>query len=258
MNPMLNIAIKAVRIGGDNMAQLYDRNIKNINKKEIFLKIIEQSYQIMFNIIKRYYPLHIIYNYNNYINYKNIFFKKKINFPIWILKTISGEENFKKQIPYFCVSISILIKKKNSLSIIYDPLRNELFTAIKGKGAQSNGYRIKKENKIHLKNCICSLKNKNIDKNNSYKYFKIIKMLNEKKIKIRNLGSTSLDLAYLSDGRIDYILDFNFKPHKFIVGKLNVIESGGIISDFKGGCNYINSLAIISRNIKLLKFFLKK
>ncbi|CAL4320999.1 Inositol-1-monophosphatase [Buchnera aphidicola (Periphyllus testudinaceus)] len=253
MHPILNIAIRAARKGGNNIIQTYDKKIfNNLENKKILIQEIKKSYKIITYIIKKSYPKHHILN-----NYNQFKLKNSKN-PVWIINLIHGKKNFEKRFPSFCISISIFFRNIINISVIYDPLKNEIFTAVKGHGAQVNGYRMKSSNSNILhKSYLSSNINCVFLKNELFNY-KILKNLLNKGVIFRTTSLIPLDLSYLSDGRIDCMLEFNFKIKNYYSGILHVRESGGIISDFKGGCNYKNKLAIIANNSRLLKLIINE
>ncbi|MDE5285899.1 MAG: inositol monophosphatase, partial [Buchnera aphidicola] len=107
-----------------------------------------QAHKIIKDIIYKSYPDHIILDKNNYsIIDKN----KKI---YWIINELDGKNNFSKYLPHFCISIAIIIKGITEISVIYDPIKNDLFTAVKGHGSQLNGYRIRCTNTNTLESIV--------------------------------------------------------------------------------------------------------
>lgn len=238
MHPMLNIAIRAVRKGGNVIIQNYDTQkfIKeDTEKKKIFIKnIMYKTYRIISEIIYKSYPKHIILNKD-----ANVLLKDNKN-TLWIINELDGKNNFIKHFPHFCVSIAVIVRNNIEISVIYDPIRNDLFTAVKGQGSQLNGYRTRCSSiktldcttvAVNLPNCI---------NNQSLSYFEIYKKLILCGISFRCTGSTVLDLAYVASGRIDCLFDFNLNPSNFIAGKLQVREAGCLISDFTGGHEHVD------------------
>lgn len=239
MHPILNIAIRAVRKGGNIIVQNYD--IQNFikedkDKNEIFIqKIMYKTYRIMNEIIYKSYPHHIVLNKSSEIYSKN---EKNT---VWIINGLDGKNNFSKHFPHFCISIAIIIKNITEISVIYDPIRNDLFTSVKGQGAQLNGYRIRCSNISSLENTIVAVNLPACLDNYSSFYFEIYKKLISCGISFRCTGSTVLDLAYVASGKIDCVFDFNLNPENFIAGKLQVREAGCLISNFIGGHEHSHS-----------------
>ncbi|CAL4042815.1 Inositol-1-monophosphatase [Buchnera aphidicola (Tetraneura ulmi)] len=258
MHPMLNIAIRAVRKGGNLLIQKYDlqKNISILDKKknDYFINnTINIVQNKMIEIILKSYPDHFIVS-----QYKiNKTFIKKKN--IWIINPIDGIDNFKKNLPYFSTSIAIKIKNNTVISVIYDPFKNELFTAIKGKGAQLNGYRIRCSEIHNFSISSVAINDKiHMNKKLSLLYLKIINLLILQKVKFRCTGSPTLDLAYIANGRFDCLLHCNFTPCFFLAGKLQLKESGALICDINGGSNYLESGVALIGNYKFLRIIQKK
>ncbi|AWH90504.1 inositol monophosphatase [Buchnera aphidicola (Melanaphis sacchari)] len=228
MHPMLNIAIRAVRKGGNVIIQNYDTQkfIKeDITRKKNFIENVSyKTYKSISEIIYKAYPNHtILNNIDPLRNEKNI---------SWIVHELDGKNNFIKNFPHFCVSITVLIKNNPEISVIYDPLRNDLFTSVKGQGSQLNGYRIRCSDVSSLNCATIAFNLTSKYYNNQFlSYLKLYKKLLQSGIDLRCTGSSMLDIAYVSSGRIDCLFNFNLKPINFLIGKLQAQESGCLIND---------------------------
>ncbi|QCI18825.1 inositol monophosphatase family protein [Buchnera aphidicola] len=251
MHPMLNIAIRAIRKGGNIIIQNYDAQkfIKeNIEKKQYFIKqVMYKTYQAISEIIYKYYPSHTIIKKNtDYIEND-----KKI---LWIVNELDGKKNFIKNFPHFCISIAVIIKKNIEISVIYDPIKNDLFTSVRGQGSQLNGYRTRCTNISTLNDTIIST-NLIFEQIQSQSYFEIYKNFVLSGISFRYTGSTLLDLAYVSSGKIDcLIIDCNLlNSTNFIAGQLQARESGCLISHLKEtSINFTLRLTSSPKFIKLI------
>lgn len=253
MIPILNIAIRAVRKAGNIIIQGFEKInsdfnlINNFYKNEFIKKINETAKKEITKIVKSAYPYHSVI----FKNISNDILKNKYQTE-WIINTISGINNYIQGFPHFAISIAIKIRNRTEVAVIYDIIKNELFSAIRGKSAQINGYRLRikknKKNKQFIAiNCL-SIQNK-----------KILMLINNNQynINFRFTGSPALDLAYLSAGRIDAYLDTNENLDLF-AGELLIKESGGIITDFDGSDNYFLSKTIVAGNIDTVKNLLIK
>lgn len=233
MHPMLNIAIRAVRKGGSIIVQNYDARKfiqENIEQNKIFIKnIMYKTYRTISEIIYKSYPNHIVINKNEDIFLKNN--KKNI---IWIINELNGKTNFIKNFPHFCISIAVTIKNNTEISVIYDPIRNDLFTAVKGQGSQLNGYRTRCSDINNLNYTTIAVNLPDDHDNESFLYYKIYKKLISHGISFRFTGSSVLDLAYVACGKIDCLFDLNKKPNDLIAGKLQIREAGCLTSSFQG------------------------
>ena len=170
----------------------------------------------------------------------------------WIIDPIDGTSNFLHGIPHFAISIGLEQEKEIICGIIYDPIKDEMFTAEKGKGSYINNQRMRVSSRTKLKDCIIftggprqSSENKEIVLN-EYKKF-----TSEVMIPIRKLGSGALDLAYVAAGRCDGYWQRDLNYWDIAAGILLVKEAGGYITDFNGKNDYINNKTIIAANSKI-------
>ncbi|WP_342270854.1 inositol monophosphatase family protein [Buchnera aphidicola] len=254
MYPRLNIAIRAIRKGGNFLAQNYDKKYifdQNSKKNIKYLKNIQNiTFNIISEIILKFYPTDTIIQEKIYHSLKT---DQKMK---WIIYPLDGKTNFLHKIPHFCVSILIIKNNIKLISVIYDPIKNDLFTAIKGKGAQLNGYRMRCSTQSLIYNSIITIYILKFLKIKKYLFF--LSPLLQENTNIRCSGSLILDLAYLSSGKIDFFIGINLKKNNFLVGELQIQESGALISDFFGNPNYNIKNNIFSSNEKLLRFMLQK
>ncbi|VFP85886.1 Inositol-1-monophosphatase [Buchnera aphidicola (Cinara pseudotaxifoliae)] len=256
MNPMLNIAIRAIRIGGKIITQNYDsKDIRNqldsLNTIDYLRKIRKKTFSSIYSIIHQSYPQHSIHNV--YSRKKSL---KKNN--QWFINPLNGTMNFIKKIPHFCLSILIKEKNQTYISVIYDPIKNDLFTAIKGQGAQLNGFRARCCTYKNTSNKIIAFYFREDSQKNADLYISLIQQLIQETISFRHTGCSILDLAYLSSGKINIYVGFNEKPLNINFGELQIRESGALMTDFVGGHNYIKNKVVLIGQANILRFFLKK
>ena len=256
MHPILNIAVRIARTCGNILIQHYDRNKINneskILKHDLIIKIITIIETKIINMINKSYPEHSVITHH-----KKTKILKNTEI-VWIINALDGIQNFENNFPHFCISIAVVIRNITQISVIYDPIRNELFTSVKGQGAQLNGYRMRCKNTNVLKDSLIGLiypyKNMELKK-----YFiQIINFLLLNKVNLRCTGCISLDCTYVAMGRLDYLFNCNSKPFLFTSGSLQIKESGGLISDVNGGHNYTSLGLILTGNPKLTRAILVK
>ncbi|QJC38141.1 inositol monophosphatase [Enterobacteriaceae endosymbiont of Donacia marginata] len=250
--PMLNIAIRIIRNIGNFIIKNYE--IQSINifdsnyDSNIFIKKINKN---LINIITKIF--YNIYSKNIIILNKENFFIIKYKKTTWIINPLDGIMNFLKKIPHFSISIAICIKEKTEIALIYDPLKNDLFTAIRGKNAQLNGYKLRCDIYNKENNFLLFALNTNyffLKKNN----INLFNLFKNNLIGIRISGSLSLDLAYLAANKINCYINNNVKNFNYLLaGELIIKESGGLITDFIGNYNYKNSSNILAGNSNIIK-----
>ncbi len=166
----------------------------------------------------------------------------------WIIDPLDGTVNFAHSIPLFCVSIAAEIAGEIVCGVIYQPLLNELFSAVKGGGAFLNGNRIYVSSKMNLEDAILVTGfpyNVSDNPNNCIDHFSAFLRLG---VPIRRLGSAALDLAYTAAGRFDGFWEARLNPWDLAAGMLLVSESGGIISDYHNNPYHFGTEHIVASN----------
>ena len=156
----------------------------------------------------------------------------------WYVDPIDGTVNFASKLPYFCTSIALATPDRQPLlGVIYDPTRQELFTAARGAGAQLNGQPLCVTQTAALVDAVVASgfpydKHTNPDNNLKEWSAFLLKIRGE-----RRLGSAALDLAYVAAGRLDGFWEKNLKPYDALAGMLMVREAGGTVTDYRGDAN---------------------
>ncbi|KLN96789.1 inositol-1-monophosphatase [Moellerella wisconsensis] len=251
MHPMLNIAIRAARKAGNKIAQNYENpsNIQVTQKgmNDFVTNVDRDSERLIIDIIHKSYPDHTI------ITEESGELSGKDQDIQWVIDPLDGTTNFTKRLPHFSVSIAVRVKGRTEVAVVYDPMRNELFSAVRGQGAQLNGYRLRSSDVRELEGTIIATGFPFKLKQHSAVYMKIMTKLFESCADFRRTGSAALDLAYVAAGRVDGYFEIGLKPWDFLAGELIVREAGGIVTDFVGGHNYIASGNIVAGNPRVVK-----
>ena len=170
---------------------------------------------------------------------------------------MDGTTNFIHGFPQFSVSIAYRYRGRLEVGVIYDPLRQELYTATRGEGAQLNNRKIRVS---QCKKLNASLIGTGFPykKNHHFKsYLNTFEAIFPETAGVRRAGSAALDLAYVAAGRVDGFFEIGLKPWDTAAGELLVIEAGGLVTDFTGGHNHANSGNIVASSSRLLKEILK-
>ena len=255
MHPMLNIAVRAAR----NAGKVIVRSLEQLDKVEIeskgsndFVTSVDiNAEQVIIETIHKSYPDHtIIAEESGVLTGKDDDYQ-------WIVDPLDGTTNFIKGLPHFAVSIALKVKGKLDQAVVFDPIRGELFTASRGKGAQLNGFRIRVKNHKELSGAILATGFPFKHKQYTNAYMEMFKQLFLKSSDMRRSGSPALDLAYVAAGRVDGYFEIGLKPWNTAAGELLVIEAGGLITDFTGDHGYAKSGNIVAGSSHLLKDILK-
>ena len=172
----------------------------------------------------------------------------------WIIDPIDGTTNFLHGIPHFAISVGLEHNEEIICGIIYDPIKDEMFTAEKGNGAYLNNKRIRVSSRSKLEDCIIYTggpKRDSINRESAIEEYK--KFSSKVFIPIRQLGSASLDMAYVAAGRCDGFWQRNLNYWDIAAGIVIVKESGGFITDFDGENLYMQNKTILVTNSKINK-----
>ena len=253
MHPMLNIAIRAARTAGDSIVREMDRtrdiSIETKGKNDFVTEVDKNAEGIIISVIKNAYPEHAFLAEESGQEGENDY--------LWIIDPLDGTTNFLHGFPHFSVSIALQNKGVLEQAVIYDPLKQELFTASKGKGAQLNNRKIRVSVKNTLDGALLGTGFPYNNKSVMQQFIESYKNLFPNVAGIRRAGVASLDLAYVACGRLDGFWEFNLRPWDIAAGALIIQEAGGINAELTGGADYMETGNIISANPKMIKAMLK-
>jgi myo-inositol-1(or 4)-monophosphatase len=252
--PIINIAVEAVRAAGNIIIRAMKRldHIKIAEKhpNDFVTEIDQRVEQEIISIIQKAYPTHsILGEESGEISGDDY---------QWIIDPIDGTRNFIHGFPHFAISIGINYKNKLEHGMIYDPVRQELFTASRGKGAHLNDHRIRVSQRKHLGECLLgtgfAYRHKNDDHTIPSRILQNIIPLSGD---IRRSGAATLDLAYVACGRLDGFWELGLNIWDIAAGILLIKEAGGMVCEPDGGENYLKSGNIVAANPVILRQFLK-
>jgi myo-inositol-1(or 4)-monophosphatase len=141
----------------------------------------------------------------------------------------------------YCVSIALAVKGKIEQAVVYDPTRNDLFTATKGRGAYMNDRRIRVSKRIHMEECLISTGFPYRAGDNLPKYLSMLGDVMPKCAGVRRPGAAALDLAYVAAGFTDGFFESNLKPWDVAAGSLLIQEAGGLVGNFSGEADFLET-----------------
>lgn len=153
----------------------------------------------------------------------------------WVIDPLDGTTNFLHQLPIYAVSVGLILNKQPILGVIYEPNRDEMFSAALGKGAFLNGVPIHVSNQSDLSKSLLATGFPYYDFSYQDRYIDLLKILMRKSHGLRRMGAAAIDLAYTSCGRFEGFFEANLKPWDVAAGKILIEEAGGIVSNFSGG-----------------------
>ena len=253
MSPILNIAIKAARKAGDYIIRAGNRldilTVTEKSKNDFVSEVDSQAERMIIDIIDDNYPAHSILAEESG--------KKAGNEYQWIIDPLDGTKNFLHGIPHYAVSIGVKINNRLEYGVIYDPAKQELFTAERGRGAQLNNTRIRVNPNYHLHHALIATGFPFKQRQLLAQYRDIFNHLYAEVADMRVSGSAALNLAYVASGRMNGYWEFGVQPWDMAAGILIAREAGGLLSDFDGTENYFQTGNIVAADPKTLKAMLK-
>ncbi len=177
----------------------------------------------------------------------------------WIIDPLDGTTNFIHGFPQFCISIAVLYKGKLDHAVVYDPLRKEMFSASKGRGAWLDNKRIRVSTRVGFNGSLIGTGFPFRQSQFSYmdNYLQMFKAVAEQAAGLRRAGSAALDLAYVAAGRMDGFWELGLRPWDIAAGALIIREAGGLVSDIDGGENFLKTGDVVAANPKMFKQLLK-
>ena len=253
MHPMLNIAIRAARKAGDIIARSCDKvdTLKIASKKDndFVSEVDQRAEQAVIETLLKAYPDHSILAEESGDHKGNDF--------QWIIDPLDGTTNFIHAFPQYAVSIALRHKQKLDVAVVYDPFKQELFTASRGEGAQLNGKRIRVSSRTTTRGALLGTGIPFSDMDLYDKHQQTMRALIPGSAGIRRAGSAALDLAYVAAGRLDGFWEFGLNAWDMAAGVLLVEEAGGLVGDFDGGFAYLDNGNVLAANPKLFKSMLQ-
>ena len=170
----------------------------------------------------------------------------------WVIDPLDGTTNFIHGVPCYCISIGLMlsdgINNEIILGVIYEPNLDELFYAIKGKGAFMNGKKIAVSGSKKLSHSLLVTGFPTYDLKKMKQYLNLFSYFMKNTRGLRRMGSAAVDLAYTACGRFDSFYEYSLNPWDVAAGSLLVKEAGGNVCDFKGGNNFLFGKEIIASN----------
>jgi myo-inositol-1(or 4)-monophosphatase len=254
---MLNIALRAARQAGEIVARATEQidtlEVKEKSANDFVTEIDKAAEREVIYHLNKAHPDHAFLGEEGGLQ-GNIDSDYQ-----WIIDPIDGTTNFIRGIPHFAISLACLYKGQLQHAVILDPIRREEFTASRGKGAQLNGRRMRVSNRKSLEGSLIGtgIPFKGRSETHIPAYTQSLEAVAKQTAGIRRAGAASLDLAYVAAGRLDGFWEIGLNQWDIAAGVLLVRESGGLVSDFQGGNNYMKSGNIIAGNPKCFKGLLQ-
>ena len=254
LHPMVNIAVRAARSAG----RILMRNLERVDQLTVstkttndFVSEVDQSAeQAIIRELRSKFPDHAILAEESGAHDGNAY--------RWIIDPLDGTTNYLHGFPQFSVSIALMYRDRLEHAVVYDPLREELFTATRGEGALLNDRKLRVSQRISLEGALLATGIPFREHVHLDAYLGMFRTFIAETAGIRRPGSAALDFAYVAAGRVDGFWELGLSPWDIAAGALLVQEAGGVVSDLNGGDDYLRTGNVVSGTLKVHQAMLKK
>jgi myo-inositol-1(or 4)-monophosphatase len=247
LHPMINVAVKAARAAGSiiNRAALDIESVRVSQKKanDFVTEVDQAAEQAIIETLLAAYPGHGIWAEESGKEHG----AQDSDF-VWIIDPLDGTTNFIHGLPVYCVSIALAVKGKVEQAVVYDPTRNDLFTATKGRGAFLNDRRLRVSKRTELKQSLISTGFPYRQGDDFNRYLGMMGDVMQRTAGLRRPGAAALDLAYVAAGYTDGFFELGLQPWDVAAGSLLVTEAGGLVGNFTGESDFLEQNECLAGN----------
>ncbi len=250
LHPMLNVAIKAARAAGSiiNRASL-DLDILKINSKspnDFVTEVDQAAEQLIIETLLQAYPDHGILAEESGREHGN----KTSEFQ-WIIDPLDGTTNFIHGFPVYAVSIALAHRGVVQQAVVYDPTRNDLFYATRGRGAYLNDRRLRVSRRTRMSDALIGTGFPFRRGDNFKRYLKMFEAVMQECAGLRRPGAAALDLCYVAAGYYDAFFETGLNPWDVAAGSLIITEAGGLVGNFTGEADFLHQREVVAGNPRI-------
>jgi myo-inositol-1(or 4)-monophosphatase len=254
MQAQLNIAIRAARRAGEvimrAVPRLHEVTVEEKRPNDFVSEIDRRAEAEIIGTIREKYPSHAFLAEESGQTGESDF--------VWIIDPLDGTTNFLHGLPIFAVSIALAHRGVLQHAVVYDPSRQELYTASRGEGAQLDGRRIRVSGRAGVSGALIGTGfpySSHLDHMGAY--LKMFSAISARSAGLRRPGAAALDLAYVAAGRYDGFFEFSLKPWDIAAGALLVREAGGLVGTFAGDERYLETGNVVAGSPKVFAELIK-
>jgi len=242
MHPMLTIAVKAARRAA-NAINRASRNLDVLTVKEkvandFVSEVDHEAEQAIIRTLLEAYPDHSILAEESGAAGRSDY--------QWIIDPLDGTTNYLHGFPQYAVSIALAHKGIVTQAVVYDPSRNDLFIATRGRGAFLNDTRIRVSKRTRLAGSLLGTGFPFREHAHLDTYLAMLRDVMTRTAGVRRAGSAALDLAYVAAGRLDAFWELGLSPWDMAAGSLLIAEAGGLVGDLEGNATYMSCGHIVA------------
>ncbi|WP_019917716.1 inositol monophosphatase family protein [Methyloversatilis discipulorum] len=238
MHPTLTTAVKAARRAGQIITRAsQDVDLLKVSSKrqnDFVTEVDRAAEDAIVGILREAYPDHAILAEESGESGPESEYR-------WIIDPLDGTTNFIHGMPQYAVSIALEHRGQMQSAVVFDPVRNEMFTASRGRGAFLNDRRIRVSRRAKLGEALLGTGFPYRVWDHVDAYLGMFKSLMEKTAGLRRPGAAALDLAYVACGRFDGFFEIGLSPWDIAGGSLLVSEAGGLVGNLQGETGYMES-----------------
>ena len=254
MHPMLNTAVKAARKAGSIITRAsFDVDKLTVRRKQqndFVSEVDDAAEEAIISTLRDAYPDH------GFLGEESGYKDRDAEY-LWVIDPLDGTTNFLHGLPQYCVSIGLLHKGVPQQAVVFDPNRNELFTATRGVGAYLNDRRIRVSRTDKIEEALLGTGFPFKELANLEEYVRMLKNAMRTCSGVRRPGAAALDLAWVACGRYDGFWEIGLSPWDMAAGALLVREAGGLVGDLEGNEGFLDKGRIVAANSKLFASLLK-
>ena len=240
MHALLNVAVIAARRAGAvlirNLVKLEKLKVEQKGHNDYVSEADRAAERAVIDVVQKHYPEHAILAEESGSQ------GDPGSDTVWIIDPLDGTTNYLHGFPVFAVSIGVKVNGRMAHAVVYDPLRQELFTATRGAGAQLDEHKIRVSGRKELEHALIGtgFPFRKAD-GNVEPYLAMLGKVVTNTAGVRRPGAAALDLCYVAAGRLDAFWETGLAPWDVAAGALIIREAGGIVSGLDGGENYLDS-----------------
>lgn len=247
---MLNVAVKAARAAGAiiNRASL-DLDLIKVNTKspnDFVTEVDQAAEQAIIEVLLTAYPGHGILAEESGRTHG-----AKDSDYLWIIDPLDGTTNFIHGFPVYAVSIGLAVKGQIQQAVVYDPCRNDLFYASKGRGAFLNDKRLRVSKRNRMNDALIGTGFPFRKGDNFKRYVAMFETIMTQCAGLRRPGAAALDLCYVAAGYYDGFFETGLSPWDIAAGSLMITEAGGLVGNFTGDADYLYQREVVAGNPKI-------
>ncbi|MEO8151474.1 MAG: inositol monophosphatase family protein [Rhizobacter sp.] len=250
LHPMLNVAVIAARKAGSiiNRASLDVDQLKVTTKSanDFVTEVDQKAEEVVIETLLTAYPGHGILAEESGRTHG-----AKNSEYVWIIDPLDGTTNFIHGFPVYSVSIALAFRDQVQQAVVYDPTRNDLFYASKGRGAFMNDKRLRVSKRTRMSESLIGTGFPFRKGDNLKRYMKMLEEIMQNCAGVRRPGSAALDLCYVASGHYDGFFETGLSPWDIAAGSLMVTEAGGLIGNFTGEPNFMYQREVVAGNPKV-------